>query len=257
MKLEILGAYGGNADQYRLTSLLVNGCLALDAGCLTSALPFERQLAIRDVVVSHAHADHVGTLPYLIDNLFGYIDHPLVIHGSKAVIDALRAHIFNEIIWPDFSRLPSPRSPSLLFRVIEPEVSFQLGRLRIRAIPVNHLVPCTGFLVESLDQAASILYTADTTTTDRIWDIANEMPTLRAVIVDCSFPNRMEDLARASGHMTPKMLAADLAKLKRVVPILVYHLKPSFETEMAAELDDLHRQELDYRIQGRIFDFSG
>lgn len=256
MKLEILGAYGGNADQYRLTSLLVNGCLALDAGCLTSALPFERQLAIRDVVVSHAHADHVGTLPYLIDNLFGYIDHPLVIHGSKEVIDALRNHIFNEVLWPDFSRLPSPASPSLLFREIEPEVPFQLGRLRLRAIPVNHLVPCTGFLVECLDKGTAILYTADTATTDRIWQIANETKSLRAVIVDCSFPNRMEDLARASGHMTPKMLAEDLAKLERKVPILVYHMKPSFEPEMAAELDALHRDELDFRIQGRVFDFS-
>ena len=81
MKLEILGSFGGNADTYRLTSLLVNDCLALDAGCLTSALTFERQLPIRNVMVSHAHSDHIGTLPYLIDNVFGYSDGPLRIHG--------------------------------------------------------------------------------------------------------------------------------------------------------------------------------
>ncbi|MCB1051951.1 MAG: 3',5'-cyclic-nucleotide phosphodiesterase [Acidobacteria bacterium] len=252
MKLEILGSFGGNADTYRLTSLLVNDCLALDAGCLTSALTFERQLPIRNVMVSHAHSDHIGTLPYLIDNVFGYSDGPLRIHGSAAVIQALKDHVFNDVIWPDFSKLPSPSSPSMVFETLHAERPVHIGSLRVTPIPVNHLVPCTGFLVECQEQGSAFIYTADTAQTDRVWEIANATDNLKCVIVDCSFPNHLEDLAVASGHMTPQMLARDLKKLERKIPILVYHLKPSFERQMAEELDALGLELLNYRIQGQV-----
>ena len=89
-------------------------------------------------------------------------------------------------------------------------------------------------------------------TADRVWEIANATDNLKCVIVDCSFPNHLEDLAVASGHMTPQMLARDLKKLERKIPILVYHLKPSFERQMAEELDALGLELLNYRIQGQV-----
>ncbi len=255
MKIDILGSYGGNANFYKLTSFLVDDFLALDAGCLTSALNLDRQYKISDVFVSHSHVDHTGSLPYLIDNQFGLTPSPLRVWSSPFVINALRTHIFNEVTWPDFSRLPDEKTPSLEFIELEPMVPIQIRHLKITPVPVNHLVPCSAFFVESSKSNSSILYTADTTNTDLIWEEANKRENLKCVIVDCSFPNAMEDLAIASGHMTPKLLARDLAKLKRPCKILIYHLKPSFDGKMTRELDELGI-ELDYDIQGKTFEFN-
>lgn len=254
MKIDILGSYGGNANFYKLTSFLVDDFLALDAGCLTTALNLDRQYKITDVFVSHSHIDHTGSLPYLIDNQFGLTESPLRIWSSQFVIDSLRQHIFNDVIWPDFSRLPSPDKSCMEFMTLEPNQPVQVRHLTITPVPVNHLVPCCAFFVESSLSGSCILYTADTTSTEEVWQLANQKKNLECVIVDCSFPNHMEDLAIASGHMTPNLLAKDLQKLKQPCKILVYHLKPSFDGKMTRELDELGIQ-LEYDIQGKTYHF--
>ncbi|MCB1043197.1 MAG: 3',5'-cyclic-nucleotide phosphodiesterase [Acidobacteria bacterium] len=255
MKLEILGSYGGNANFYKLTSFLIDDFLALDAGCLTTALNLDRQYQVTDIVISHSHMDHTGSLPYLIDNQFGLTESPLRIWSSPFVLDALRQHIFNDVIWPDFTKLPNESQPCMTLEPMSPLETIHIRHLRITPIPVNHIVPCCAFLVESTLSGAAILYTADTTNTDQIWEIANQKENLKGVIVDCSFPNNMTDLAIASGHMTPQLLAKDLKKLKRPCKIMIYHLKPSFDGKMTQELDDLGL-ELDYDIQGKVFEFT-
>jgi len=253
MKVAVLGAFGGNVGPYRLTSFLINEFLAIDAGCLTSALDYRRQMQISDVVISHSHSDHTGTLPFLIDNQFGVAQKPLRVWGSRPVIQAIRQHIFNDVIWPDFSRLPNDREPCLVFHEIESEVSFNVRGLKITPVAVNHIVPCQGFFVEPEEGGSCLLYTSDTSNTDRVWELANQRDNLKAVIVDCSFPNRLEKLAKDSGHMTPRLLAEDLKKLKKPCEILIYHLKPSFESVMCEELDALGYDNLLYEIQDRTF----
>ena len=43
MKIEVLGSYGGESPDCRMTCLLINDRVALDAGSLTQALSIERQ----------------------------------------------------------------------------------------------------------------------------------------------------------------------------------------------------------------------
>ncbi len=255
MRIEFLGAYGGNTNANNLTSFFVDGFLAIDAGALTQSLSFERQKTITDVLVSHSHLDHTLSLPFLADNLYGVLEKPLRIWGSQCVIDALRNHVFNEVTWPDFSVLPSADNPTVAFSTLAPEQTVQIGHLRVTPVPVNHVAPCTGFFVECTRTDACALYTADTCTTDRIWELANLRKNLKVVIVDCSFPNEMEDLAVISGHMTPKLLARDLAKLERDCEIFVYHIKPMHEEQMLAELAALNLPRLTVDLQGRAFEF--
>ena len=254
MKVDILGAYGGNTVDHHMTNFIVDDFLAVDAGCITSTLTMDRQSAITDVVLSHAHIDHIGTLPLLVDNLFDQLTRPLMVWASQAVIDALKAHVFNEVIWPDFSRLPNPESPAICFNPIEPGVSFQLSHLKITPVPVNHLVPCYGYLIESIPDASAFLYSADTCSTDAIWELGNACENLKAVIVDCSFPNHLEDLARSSRHMTPRLLGQDLKKLDRDVDVYVYHIKPTFEAVMRKELAALDYPRLHTRLQSRCLE---
>lgn len=255
MKLEILGAYGGNTDTNFLTSFCVDHFLAIDAGCLSQGLSLERQTKITDVLLSHTHLDHILSLPFLVDNLFGITEEPLRVWTHKPVIEALRKHIFNEVIWPDFTQLPSPQKPSLTFHEIQSETPFSIAHLKITPVQVNHVVTCYGFLIECQKTKAAILFTSDTGNTDRIWEIANQCDHLKAVIIDCSFPNDMEELAIISGHMTPAQVGKDLAKINKDVSVLIYHIKPQFEEVIATELKTLGVTNLLTEIQNKTFTF--
>jgi len=245
MKLKVLGCYGGQLLGFRLTSFLVNDSILIDAGAPTQALSLEEQHGIRHVFVSHTHLDHIKDIAFLSDNrslkrLGGTRENrKMRVHSLAENLDVLKEHFFNNEIWPDFTLIPSSEDPILVLEAIQPEVAVVADGVRITPIPVNHPVPCTGFLLE--EEGAQFLYTADTGHTDRIWEIANAQSNLRGVIVDCSFPNTYEALAEISGHMTPKGLAKELEKFNRLgdVPIYLYHMKPETLNILSVEVEAL------------------
>lgn len=237
MELRILGCSGGEAEGNRLTGLLVNGCVALDAGCLTQALSIPEQVAVRHIFLTHSHLDHICTLPFFTKNLFGHTQAPVEIHALPETLDALRRHLFNDELWPDFSVLPSPDHPIIRFSEISPETVYEVEGLRITPVPVNHLVPCVGYRVE--DGHSAFVFTSDTAATDRIYEVAGATPNLRLFITEASFPDAQAGLAEASKHLTPAGLARELRKLKREVPVGVYHLTPGDREAMLPELEAL------------------
>jgi len=250
MEIKVLGSFGGSTRTARLTNFLINNSLALDAGCLTQTLSLKQQHCITNVIISHSHMDHITSLPFLVDNLFGQTVAPLNIWGSTHVIHCLRTHIFNDVIWPDFTKIQFNGTPSILFHTLTSRTSFSIGDLQITPIPVNHIVPTHALYIE--DQNGGFLFSSDTSTTDEIWQFVNQKEKLKAIIVDCSFPNEMEDLAIMSGHMTPTLLARDLKKLESDCDIYIYHAKSSFEKLLHQQLDDLNLSKLHRNIQGQI-----
>ena len=128
------------------------------------------------------------------------------------------------------------------------------GPLEVVAVEVNHIVPTTGLLLRQ--GSSSIIFTSDTGPTERIWDLANETEDLAAIITEVSFPNRMQNVADVSLHLTPQTLVGELAKLRREVPIYLYHFKPPHVDELRDELatSDLPAsvQELE---QDRVYQF--
>jgi ribonuclease BN (tRNA processing enzyme) len=222
-----------------MTSFLIGGTVAVDAGAITRTLSIAEQRAIRHVIITHTHIDHTSSLPFLIENLFGNDSEPVSIYCTRTVLGAVRRHLFNNDTWPDFSRIPNHLYPSVRFQVIEPEQPFSIvgvadGELEITAVPVNHVVPTTGLLLRQ--DRSSLLFTSDTGPTERIWEVANAAADLSAVITECSFPNRLQAVADVSLHLTPRTLAVELAKLVREVPVYLYHFKPPYLEELRAEL---------------------
>jgi ribonuclease BN (tRNA processing enzyme) len=239
MEFRVLGSYGGDSPVHRMTSFLIDGLVAVDAGAITRALTIEEQRAIRHVLVTHTHMDHTASLPFLIENIFGADVEPVSIYCTKSVLAGVRKHLFNNDTWPDFSRLPNSLYPSVRFEVIEPERPFVIsgaegGDLEVTAIPVHHIVPTTGLLIRQGD--TSTLFTSDTGPTERVWQVANRTEDLAAVITECSFPNRLQEVADVSLHLTPQTLAGELSKLERRVPVYLYHFKPPYVDELRAEL---------------------
>ncbi|HVS15489.1 MAG TPA: 3',5'-cyclic-nucleotide phosphodiesterase [Thermoanaerobaculia bacterium] len=251
MRVEVLGCYGGASPGCHLTCLILNDRVALDAGCLAQSLPLERQLAIEAVVVSHSHMDHTNGLPFFIDNVFGRRE-TLDIFGSEPTIRTLREHLFNQATWPDFAALPSHLLPTIRFEHFESERPFEAGGVRFTPIPVTHVVPTHGFLLEQ--DGAAMLWSSDTGPTDRLWEVANAAERLDALCIDVSFDNARQAVADASQHLTPRSLAGELAKLKRDVPVLVHHLKPGAEAAARAEIRALGDERVEFLEQGRVYE---
>jgi cAMP phosphodiesterase len=251
VKVKVLGCYGGIAPGQGMTSFLVNDTVALDAGGLSYALSVEAQAKVKDVFISHAHLDHTCCLPFLIDNSFASPGFSLRIYGIHEVVAALSKHLFNGSLWPDFTTIPDDLTPVLKLVTLEPEKPVKVGKLKIRAVPVSHSVPTTGFIVD--DGEGSLAFSSDTGPTQHFWDVVNATRNLKAVITESSFPNGEEGLARVSGHLTPAMLGQELLKLDRDVPVFIYGAKPRFVRRIQRELDALKRKNLRMFVQGRTY----
>jgi len=245
LRIKILGCYGGQLLGFHLTSFLVNDSILLDAGSPTEALTLESQFNVRHIFLSHTHLDHIKDIAFLADNRslkrMGGIQYnrKIIVHSLKENIEVLCKHFVNNKVWPDFTKIPSPDDPILAFEEITPEQSTMVDDVSITAIPVNHPVPCTGFLLEQ--NGMQFIYTADTGHTDRIWEIANAQSNLKGIIMDCSFPNDYEWLAGISGHLTPNGMAEELSKFNQLgdVPVYLYHMKPETLNVLTAEVESL------------------
>jgi ribonuclease BN (tRNA processing enzyme) len=217
-----------------MTSFLINGELALDAGSITQALPLDAQRRIRRIVLTHSHLDHTASIPFLVENTFGEQREALEILVTPQVMHTVKLHLFNNDTWPDFTRIPNDLLPALRLVQVEPRAPFSANGLQLTPVPVRHTVPTHGYLVEDTDGA--VLFTSDTGPTHEVWEVANRTERLRALIVEVSFPSRMQSVADVSLHLTPTTLAGELAKLKRDVAVYLYHLKPAYVDELRQEL---------------------
>lgn len=251
MKIRILGCYGGMDGKHGLTSFLVNDFLAVDAGAITDALSFEEQKKITDVIITHSHLDHTASLPFLVDNIFGTQHKPLHIYGHAEAIDDLRNHIFNEVSWPDFSKLPSPDNPVLKYIELPVGEETRIGELLVTPVWVNHLVPTTGLIIT--ENGRSWINSSDTADTEEIWEHVNRLDDPRLLFLECSYPNRFAELAEASKHLTPAGVGRQLARLNKKMPVRIYHGKPKHLEEIMKELQELGHPDLELLQQGKTY----
>jgi len=235
-----------------MTTFLLNESSALDAGALTPALTIEEQRKIRRVVLTHSHVDHVATLPFFIENLFGD-SRSVEVAAPPGVLNPLRRHLFNGELWPDFSRLPSREAATVRFRPIRPGAVFRSGGLAFRAIRVFHIVPTFGYLVSA--PGRSILFSGDTGPTRRLWEEADRARDLKAIFLEVSFSDELEEVARAARHLTPKMIPAELAKTRSRAPVYLYHMKPPSLAAIRRQVRALKMPRLRFLRQGQTLEF--
>lgn len=258
MKVKILGCSGSEGIGHNPPGLLVNDVMMLDGGTITSALTIEEQNKITDVFVSHPHLDHVKALPFLADNVIANIEEPVNIRAIPEVIEALQKHLFNNVIWPDFTRIPlvkNPKKAVLAYAPIPSGNEVEVAGLKVKAIPMNHPVPAVGFLVQS--DRSCFIYSADTGPNERLWKEAAQAKNISAIIVDTSFPNGLDAIAKASGHFTPAQLHRDLteAGIDLAAPIYIYHIKPAYHEKVLSELKDLGRKNVKILEEGKTYNF--
>jgi len=254
MKIRVLGAYGAEGLAQRPSAFLVNDTILIDGGTVGGALSRAEQVVIEHALISHAHLDHIAGLAFLTETLaLCEVAKPLTVCSLEPVVKSLRTTVFNDALWPDFSQIPSPARPIVKYRSLIEETEYPVGDLWVTAVGVNHTVACSGFIVH--DGTSGIVYSGDTGPTDALWKAAARLKTLRAVILECAFPNRLGALADVAKHMTPALIQREVDKFPADVPVLVFHVKPQFQDEVGEELGRIAGHRIMYVEQDKTYAF--
>ena len=182
MKLRVLGAFGGEGLGHRPSAFLVNDRILIDGGSVTGALSVPEQLSIEHALLSHSHLDHLAGLVYLTETLgFCETGAAVTIAAIDPVVTTLRAGVFNNVLWPDFTKIPHADVPVVKYRTLVEEVEQRVGDVWVTPVLVNHTVPTSGFIIH--DGSTGVIYSADTGPTEAIWREARGLQGLRAVVL--------------------------------------------------------------------------
>ncbi len=234
MKVQILGASGGIGGPARTTSLLLDDDILIDAGTGLGELSLAAMQRIDHVFLTHSHLDHLACLPFMMDSVGAARRAPITVHAQEPTLNGLRTHLFNGVLWPDFARLPTVETPFMKYETLTPGSEWLSGTRRLRSVPVSHIVPAVGYLLRG--PRGSLAFSGDTTTTDEFWRVLNACDDLKHVIVEASFLDKDESLARVSKHFCPRLLAEDLKKLNPGPQVHITHLMPGAEDAIMAEI---------------------
>jgi ribonuclease BN (tRNA processing enzyme) len=247
MQIRVLGCSGSIGGDCRTTSFLLDGDVLIDAGTGVGDLSLEELNAIDHILISHSHLDHVLAIGLLADSVIRNRKdrEPIQVHALPATIDALRTHIFNGVIWPDFTRLPSAEEPLLKLIPFEVGQTITLGARRIEVLPAEHTVPAVGFAVLGAPVAkrGAFIFTGDTGPNPALWARLHGMR-IAALVIETAFSDEERQLARVSRHLCPSALGQELARLEHPTAVYITHIKPgevdAVMTEIAA-LNSPHR----------------
>lgn len=249
----VRSAVGSDSVAQFTVSFLVNDTIAIDAGCIGFISPIERQKQIRHVFISHSHIDHICSLPIFLDNVFAPGPDCPIVYGNEAVLRCLRANLFNDEVWPDLERISEQEVPFLRMQPLIAGEPVEVEGLTITPIPLSHVVPTMGFILNDGETAVGIV--CDTCSTEEIWDVINATDDLKAVFLEASFPGSMKWLADKSMHLTPESFREETRKLHRDVQIIAIHIKPAFRESIIAELSALGLPNLKIGEAGTEYEF--
>jgi ribonuclease BN (tRNA processing enzyme) len=237
----------------RTTSMLLDNDALVDAGTGVGDLTITELLKIDHVLLTHSHLDHITSLPFLVDTVGPMREMPITVHCTEATRKILQEHIFNWKVWPDFTEIPSKASPLLRYSTFSVGDTIDLDGRKIKILPANHVVPA-GFQFDGGE--ASLVFTGDTTVNDSLWTEVNKIVNLRYLIIETAFPNMEKELAIASKHLCPSMLAQELSKLQRSTRVFVTHLKPGAGTLTMQEVEECaERYSPRMLSNGQVFKF--
>jgi ribonuclease BN (tRNA processing enzyme) len=235
MKVQLLGSSVQEpAQRQYVTSYLINGTVAIDAGSLGWHGTPQEQEAIRHVFLTHSHTDHTASLPIFVENAWTPSGNCPVVYGNAETLESVQRYIFNDVMWPDFVTLSKVMPPFLRFCPIQTEVPVEADGLQITPVEVNHVVPTVGYLVK--DGESAVIIAGDTGPTTRLWEIACQTPGLSGIFLEACFPNSMKRLAEDSLHLTPEMFCREVSKMPAGIKVVAVHIKVRYREQVVQEL---------------------
>jgi ribonuclease BN (tRNA processing enzyme) len=240
MEIRVLGAHNCESADTRLTSLLIDDRLVIDAGGLTSGLSLEAQRQLEGVLLTHHHYDHVRDILALGMNYY-LAKKAIKVYTSREACEVITSHLLDGEIYPDFTALPQDR-PTIEFTVMEPGRSRKIGGYEVLTVPVNHSIPTVGYQVTSAD-GKSMFYTGDTGPgLSECWEKISP----QLLVVECTVTDDFREFGKKSGHLTPALLKEELiafGEIRGYLPrVVTVHMSPGLEEGIRRELAEVAGQ---------------
>jgi len=258
MRIRVLGCSGAIGKDCRTTSFLVDDRLLVDAGTGVGDLTLDELRRIDHVLLTHSHLDHIAALPLMLDSVAAERVQPLTVHALPQTLQALQAHVFNHLIWPDFTVIPSPEAPFLRMQPLHEGDRLQVAGRQIEVLPAVHTVPAVGYAIAG--ERGHWVFSGDTERNPRFWQRVNELH-VAMLVIETAFSQREAVLARRALHLAPETLAQELAQIRYPqgsrYPIYITHTKPAETEAIFAEVEALdlaHRHELHWLAAGQTFE---
>lgn len=239
-KIQILGAYGSRSHGNYTTCLHVSNHTVIDAGNLLNNFT-THGTRIDNIFLTHSHLDHIIDIPFFVDMTLSSRDTPLTIYGLPNTLEAFKKHIFNWKIWPNFEEIAASQEEfaKIIFQPLEPDIAIAVDDIIITPFLANHTVDSLGYMVTNSNNHAFI-FSGDTTSNPKMWDMINENKNITTLIADVSFPTSLQDLANSSKHYSPKSFYQDMQNLKRDnLTFYISHLKEPYAKEIEKEMKQL------------------
>ncbi|MGL6112616.1 MAG: MBL fold metallo-hydrolase [Rubrivivax sp.] len=251
MQIRVLGCSGSIAAGSRTTSFLVDDDLLIDAGTGVGDLSLDELARIDHILISHSHLDHVLAIGLLADSVIRRREAarcpPIRVHALAPTLDALRAHIFNGVIWPDFTRLPDAVHPVLRFVPIAVGEVLEFGARQVEVLSACHTVPAVGFAVRrsAPTPQPAWVFSGDTGPNPALWERLAQMR-VATLVIETAFGDDDIELARISRHLSPALLCKELAQLDQPADVFITHIKPG---ELAVVMAEIGRLDTPHRIR--------
>lgn len=186
-----------------------------------------------------------------LNNVYGRREESVVVHTHPQVLESLQTDVFNDRLWPNVLRLSDRNGPVVQFRAVAPGQTIDVAGLRLTAIPVSHVVPTFGYIVD--DGTSAVVISSDSRETDEIWRTAARLPHLKAAFIGVAFPDEESRLAVKAGHLTPRSLKREAAKLPVHIHIVVVHIKPTHAPVVIGQLGALGLPNLAIGCSGKEY----
>jgi ribonuclease Z len=221
-RLHLLGTGAALSDATRTTTMLAlegsDGTVLIDCGgdavqrLLAHGLDLQ---ALRALIVTHEHADHVAGLPLLMERLWlaGRRD-ALPVYGiAPAIAQARRTHdAFDTGTWPEYPGVTYVEVP---YERDAPVMT--TDEWRITASPGIHSVPSVGLRFENRRDGGVCTYSGDTAFAEAIVELARGADLLVH-----------EAGTEAKMHTLPAQ-AAEAAVRAGAARLVLVHIPPNFD----------------------------
>jgi ribonuclease BN (tRNA processing enzyme) len=234
VQIRVLGCTGGACVDLRTTALQVNDDILVDCGSGVGDLSLEEMACIRHVFLTHSHLDHVLFLPLLSDAALALRDGPLTVYALAETLQALQSHLFNGVLWPDYTSRPTPEHPYIRLEAISLDQAVAVQGCNLTALPACHTVPAVGYLIDC--GSGSFAFSGDTTYCEAFWDALQKVGNLKYVMMETTMRDQDAAIAEGSRHTTPSLLARGVRRLKSAVQLLITHIEPDKVQAVRAEV---------------------
>jgi ribonuclease BN (tRNA processing enzyme) len=230
MRVEFFGTSGFHPNAERHTAGIFlpdaapGAAFLLDAGTGTWRLTERPLPAHLHIFLTHSHLDHVVGLTFLIDVCYqGNID--VTLYGEQSALDTVCNVLFDSPLFP----LPFEHKMVAL----EPNHPIEVEGVEVSISPLTHPNHSYAYRLKWPDR--SLAYVTDTLGDGAYFDFIRGVDLL---IHERNFPDRLRDIAEASGHCTTSDLVA-AAQDSGAKTVVATHFNPLTTSDPLLE-DDVY-----------------